>query len=110
MKTFAIAAIAALAMSAPPALAQDHAAHHPEATAPADRPMDMSKMTPEEMHKHCAMMMGGKMQGEAKHDHAADKLGHAPSKKAPTEAEMKAMHDKCAAAMADKPAAAPPKP
>jgi hypothetical protein len=55
------------------------------------------------LHKHCSMMMGGKMQGAPKHDHSADKLGHAPTTKKPTEAEMKAMHETCAAKMKDAP-------
>lgn len=95
-----LAAIAAIALSATPALAQEHKAHHPDATTAKDS-MDMSKMTPEEMHKHCSAVMGGKMQGAPKHDHSADKLGHPPTYKAPTEAEMKAMHDKCAAMMSE---------
>jgi hypothetical protein len=99
MKTL-LASAAALALAAAPAFAQDeHKAHHPDAASSAS--MDMSKMTPEEMHKHCAMLMGGKMQGAPKHDHSADKLGHAPATKKPTEAEMKAMHEKCAAIMAE---------
>jgi len=92
------AAAAAAALFAAPALAQDkHTDHH--AAAVAEAPMDMSNMTPEEMHKHCSMMMGGRMQGTPKHDHSADK-GSAPAMKAPTEAEMKAMHEKCATVMA----------
>lgn len=95
-----LTALAALTLSTAPAMAQtEHKDHHPDAAAGAG--MDMSKMTPEQMHKHCAMVMGGKMQGAPKHDHTADKLGHAPATKAPTEAEMKAMHDKCSAMMAD---------
>ncbi|MCX7586348.1 hypothetical protein [Phenylobacterium sp. 58.2.17] len=100
MRTAILTALAALALASAPALAQDeHKAHHPEAATPTTM-ADMSKMTPEELHKHCSMMMGGKMQGTPKHDHPADKLGHAPAMKKPTEAEMKAMHDKCAAVMA----------
>ena len=101
------AAAAAMAFAAAPALAQDHAAHHPEGAA-ASKPMDMSKMTPEQMHKHCAMVMGGKMQGPPKHDHSADKLGHAPATTPPTDVEMKAMHDKCADMMATRTAPATP--
>jgi len=98
MKTI-LAAVAALALSTVPAMAQDdHKAHHPEGAGGATM-ADMSKMSPEELHKHCSMMMGGKMQGTPKHDHSADKLGHAPATKKPTEAEMKAMHEKCAAVM-----------
>ena len=81
------------------AFAQEHGSHHPDAAAGAQT--DMSKMTPDELHKHCSMLMGGKMQGAPKHDHTADKLGHAPATKKPTEAEMKAMHEKCAASMKD---------
>jgi hypothetical protein len=92
-----LTAIAALALSTAPAMAQQEHKDHPDAARSAA--MDMSKMTPEEMHKHCSMMMGGKMQGTPKHDHSADKLGHAPAMKKPTEAEMKAMHDRCAAVM-----------
>jgi hypothetical protein len=109
MNTPLIIAAAMMAFAAGPALAQDHAAHHPEGAA-ASKPMDMSKMTPEQMHKHCALVMGGKMQGPPKHDHSADKLGHAPATTPPTNAEMKAMHDRCAAMMAAKtPTAAPAK-
>lgn len=108
MNTLPIIATAAFALLAAPALAQDHAAHHPEGAAPAAKSMDMAKMSPEEMHKHCAMVMGGKMRGTPKHDHSADKLGHAPAMKAPTEAEMKSMHNKCAAMMADEKVAPSP--
>lgn len=105
MKTLLINIAAAIALAAAPAFAQDHAAHHPQGATPAAKsaaePMDMANMTPEQMHRHCAAMMGGEMQGAPKHDHSADKLGHAPARKAPTEAEMKAMHDKCAAMMAE---------
>ena len=109
MNTSLVVAIAALALAAAPALAQDHAAHHPDAAA-ASKPMDMKTMTPEQMHKHCAIMMGGKMQGGPKHDHSADKLGQAPATNPPTEAEMKAMHDKCADMMAPTKPSAPAKP
>ena len=93
-----LAMSAALALAATSAFAQDaHKAHHPDAAAGA--PMDMSKMTPDELHKHCSGMMGGKMQGAPKHDHTADKLGHAPATKKSSEAEMQAMHAKCEAVM-----------
>lgn len=94
MKTL-LFAMAAAALMAGPALAQEH--EHP----PADKPMGMDAMTPEQMHEHCKAMMGGKMQGHPRHDHTADKMGHAPHAKPPTEAEMKAMHERCAAKMAD---------
>ena len=82
-----------------PAVAQDHGARADAAASKT--PTDMEKMTPEQLHNHCAALMGGKMQGRPKHDHAADKLGHAPAATPPTGAEMKAMHDKCAAKMGD---------
>ncbi len=88
--------LAVAALCATPAFAQDHKDHSPSGASS----MDMSKMTPEEMHKHCSSMMGAKMKGAPKHDHSADKLGHVPATKKPTEAEMKAMHEKCAAVMA----------
>jgi hypothetical protein len=112
VKTLLATAAAALALIAGPALAQtDHAAGDAANSAGAAKPMDMSKMTPEEMHKHCSMIMGGKMQGQPKHNHSSDKLGHAPTFNKPSDAEMKAMHEKCAAMMADaKKAPAPAKP
>lgn len=101
-------ALAAITLFATPSLAQapapdEHKAHHPDAAAntTAGAGMDMSKMTPEEMHKHCTMIMGGEMKGAPKHNHSSDRLGHAPTYKAPTEAEMKAMHEKCAAHMSE---------
>lgn len=101
--------LAAAALLAGPALAQDHTAHHhPAGDKPMD--MDMDKMTPAQMHAHCKAMMGGKMQGRPAHDHSADKLGHAPRATPPTEAEMKKMHEKCSAHMdAAKPEQAAPK-
>lgn len=93
-----LAMSAVLALASTSALAQDKYKAQPgEVTAGA--PMDMSKMTADELHKHCSQMMGAKMQGVPKHDHTADKLGHAPTMKKPTEAEMKAMHAKCEAVM-----------
>ena len=103
MKTFIVAAFA-IALAAAPALAQDR-------QGAAAKPMDMDRMTPEQLHKHCSAMMGGKMQGRQQHDHTADKLGHAPKTTPPTEAEMKKMHERCAAMMAESgKKAAPPKP
>lgn len=112
MKTL-LTALAATALAAP-AFAQDHADHHPAPQAPANQanqapqgaqsamPMAMDKMTAEQMREHCATMMGGKMQGQPTDDHAAGKPAPAPGTKGPATAEMKAMHDGCAAAMADK--------
>lgn len=100
MKTFIVVAFAA-ALSTTPALAQDR----PDPPrGPAARPMDMDmdKMTTEQMHKHCAAIMGGEMQGRRRHDHAADKLGHAPRTTPPDDAEMKKMHERCAAMMAER--------
>jgi hypothetical protein len=95
---FVLAMSLALALGSTSALAQgEQKPQHPDADAAA--PMDMSKMTPAELHKHCSSMMGGKMQGRPKHDHTAEKLGHAPAHNKPSDAEMKAMHDKCAAVM-----------
>jgi hypothetical protein len=65
--------------------------------------MDMASMTPAQMHEHCQAMMGQKMKGRTPHDHSVEKLGHAPPPPTPpSEAEMKRMHDKCAAMMAEK--------
>ena len=99
---FILALAATAALCAAPAVAQV-VSKAPAKDAGAAASMDMSKMTPEQMHAHCAMMMGGKMQGAPKHDHNSDKLGHAPGTKKPSDAEMKAMHEKCAAVMSKKP-------
>ena len=102
MKTLLLSLTAAAALLAAPAIAQDHADHHPatETAAPA-KEMDMSAMTDAEMHAHCKAMMGRKMEGRVPHDHSVDKLGHVPPPATPpSEAEMKQMHDRCAAMMA----------
>ena len=102
MKTLIVifAASAALTVGVP-ALAQDHAAHHPAADAAA-APKAMADMNDAEMHAHCQALMGQKMKGRVRHDHSTEKLGHAPPPPTPpSEAEMKQMHDKCAAMMAD---------
>jgi len=55
------------------------------------------------MHAHCQAMMGSQMKGRVRHDHTAEKLGHAPPPATPpSSAEMKAMHERCAAMMAEK--------
>lgn len=110
MKLLLMIAFAAGALAAAPALAQDHAARDPDASAAA--PADTANMTPEQMHEYCKGVMGQEMKGRVPHEHTAEKLGHAPPPpKPPSEAEMKKMHEKCAAMMAqDKKPAPPPKP
>ncbi|HEY8617131.1 hypothetical protein [Phenylobacterium sp.] len=102
MKTL-LAAAAALALVSAPAFAQDgHAHHHTTSKAAADSGLDMSKMTPEQMRKHCADLADGKTQGQQAHHHhhqAAPASDAAPAAAKPGEAEMKAMHEACAAAM-----------
>jgi hypothetical protein len=113
MKSVLIAMAAAAALGAP-AFAQEHAAHHPasEAAKPGDtakgKPGDMASMSPEQMRRHCAMMATeAKTPGASDHGASADKPGGG----APTEAQMKMMHEMCAAHMAqDKKDAAPTKP
>ena len=103
MKSLLLSLAAAGALLAAPAIAQDHPDHHPaaEAAAPA-KAMDMSKMTDAEMHAHCKSEMGGKMMGKAEHNHGADKGAPVAGKTTPpSAAEMKKMHEKCAAMMAD---------
>ena len=90
--------LAAVALLSAPAIAQDHAAHHPatDTVAPA-RTMDMAAM----MHAHCKSEIGGKMVGKAAHNHAADKGAPVASKMTPpSAAEMAKMHESCAAMMA----------
>jgi hypothetical protein len=92
------ALVAAAVLCSAPAFAQDHADHQP---APAPAPAtEMSKMTPEEMHKHCSAKMDAKADAAPKHEHPAAKAEHAPAAKAPADAKMKAMHKACAARMA----------
>ncbi|MFN3512347.1 MAG: hypothetical protein ACK41C_04850 [Phenylobacterium sp.] len=52
-------------------------------------------------HETCKAVMGRKMDGKARHDHARDKTGSAQrSKTRPlTEAEMARMHEQCAEKM-----------
>jgi hypothetical protein len=95
MKTLTIALAAAVALAAP-AVAQT-----PTPTpSRAARSMDMSKMSPEQMRHHCAMMTSGETQGENQQN------------KPPMDPKKKAMHDRCKAMMAPAPnsGAPPPKP
>jgi hypothetical protein len=101
MKTLLLTLAAAGALLASPAWAQDdHAGHHPPADAAA-APKAMADMNDAEMHAHCQGLMGQKMKGRSRHDHSAEKLGHAPPPPTPpSNAEMKQMHETCAAMMA----------
>ncbi len=107
MTSLLLSLVAASALLAAPAFAQDHADHHPatEAGAPA-KPMDMSKMTAMEMHAHCKGEMGSKMMGKAEHHNGADKGAPVVGKTMPpSAAEMQKMHETCAAMMTkDQPA------
>jgi len=95
MKSLLLSLAAAVALLAAPAIAQDHAEHHPAAVAAAP------VMTDVEMHAHCKATMGSKMQGKAEHNHGADKGAPVAGKiTPPSDAEMKKMHEKCAAMMA----------
>ena len=95
-------AAAAAALLAAPAIAQDHAAHHPATeTAASAKTVDMAAMTAAEMHAHCKAEMGGKMMGKAAHNHGADKGAPVAGKMTPpSAAEMAKMHETCAAMMA----------
>jgi hypothetical protein len=96
MKTLFFAA--AIALTAAPALAQDHAAHHSE--GPAAKPAGAAAYEPAAtMHAHCTAQTSGNPPAADKHDHSAH-THHHDAGKAPSEAELKAMHARCAAAMA----------
>jgi len=96
MKNLMLSFAAAAALLAAPAIAQEHADHHPDAAAGAAAPA----MTDAEMHAHCKAVIGAKMQGKAEHNHSADKGAPVAGKTTPpSEAEMKKMHEKCAAMM-----------
>ena len=99
MKSLILSLAASVALLAAPALAQDHAAHHPSTEAATPKPM--AEMSDAELHAHCKALMGRKMDGKVPHDHNTDKLGHVPPPAKPlSAAEMKAQHDKCTAIMA----------
>ena len=102
MRSLILSVAASVALLAAPALAQQHADHHPAApAAAAAAPKSMDKMTDAELHAHCKALMGRKMDGRVPHDHSVEKLGHAPPPAKPlSAAEMKAQHDKCTAIMA----------
>ena len=101
MRNLLLNLAAAAALTAAPAIAQEHADHPATETAAPAKKMDMSAMTDAEMHAHCKAMMGRKMEGRVPHDHSVDKLGHVPPPATPpSEAEMKQMHETCAAMMA----------
>ena len=97
MKTLLTILAAAAALVATPALAQDHAAHHqhPEGAA---KPADVGSTPPAKMHEHCAAPIAGAAQGTPQHAHPAGKSHGEHTMKGSHDAEMKAMHDKCAAA------------
>ena len=111
MKTFYLAATAAALMLSAPALAQEHADHHPAAKAEATAaPKPMSQMSDAELHEHCKGIMGRQMAGRVRHDHSAEKSHTAPPPPTPlSDAEMKAQHDKCMAIMAKASAGLKPK-
>ena len=116
MRLILIPLVAAAALVAGQALAQDeHAAHHPAAdakpAAAAPAAGGMEGMSQADMHKMCMGMMGKDMAPKAVHEHSREKSGMAmwPNGKPLSKKEMAAMHDKCAAMMKDEHAAAPPK-
>ena len=98
MKIRLTIAAAVVALAAAPALAQDHAAHHPADAAA--KPAASGDTAPAKTHEHCAAAMTGKTDAAAKHDHSADKAHAQHTAKPPGDGEMKAMHDKCDAMMA----------
>ncbi len=102
MKSLMLSLAAAAALLAAPAIAQDHAGHHPATeTATPAKSVGMAAMTDAEMHAHCKAEMGGKMMGKAAHNHGADKGAPVAGKMTPpSAAEMTKMHETCAAMMA----------
>ena len=101
MKSLVTCLAATAALLSTPAFAQAPAENHPATGTTAAGQMDMSKMTDAEMHEHCKVVMGHKMDGRTPHDHSVDKLGNVtPPARPLSEADMKKMHDKCAARMA----------
>lgn len=107
MRTLLMAAASVALLMTVPALAQDP--HHP--ADPAATPAaEAAALTDAEMHDMCKAVMGAQMAPKAAHDHGRDKTGAPtwPGGKPLSEAEMEAMHNKCAAMMA--PASAPTAP
>jgi hypothetical protein len=108
VKSFLIGLVAGASLLAGAATAQQPAGAGPATGAAPATHMDMSKMSDAQMHEHCRQVMGRKMDGRTPHDHSVDKLGHGPPPARPlSEAEMKKMHDRCAAIMAKEPAPKP---
>lgn len=94
MRLVLTAAVAMASLFAGQAAAQqDHTAHHPPAATDKTAPT----------HEMCKAMMDKHMQGQAGHHGDAAKTGaHAGhGDKAMTDAEMKKMHEKCAAMMSE---------
>lgn len=86
---FLLAFAAAAALATAPAAAQ-----------PAPPTHDHAGKSQAEMHEHCKAVMGKKMDPKARHDHSSEKSGAAIRPKKPlSQAEMKKMHEKCAAMM-----------
>lgn len=95
MRPLVFAAAATLLLAGPAFAQQDHAAHHPDASAaPA-----ASEEAPS--HEMCKSVMGRKMDGKPVHDHGRDKSGAVtwPSGKPLSAAEMEKMHKTCAEKM-----------
>lgn len=94
MKSLFLAALVAGALGAAPALAQDYGASSSMSGAAASK--DKKSMTPDQMRAHCKDMM------------AKEKAGQTSSMSGKSPADMKKMHDKCAALMAQDKSATKP--
>lgn len=86
--------LAAATLAGAPALAQ----HNRAAPSPSRSATAQAAPT----HEMCKALMGAKMQPKAVHDHGGDKTGAPtwPNGKPLTQAEMDAMHKRCAERMA----------
>ncbi|CAN7472292.1 hypothetical protein LJR219_003186 [Phenylobacterium sp. LjRoot219] len=87
---FLAALVAGAALTAAPAMAQDYGASGSAMSGSASK--DAKKMTPEQMRAHCKSMMNQEKSGQAP---SASMSGG----KTYSDADMKKMHDKCAAMM-----------
>jgi hypothetical protein len=110
MKMLLITAVA-MALSGGAAFSQDHGDHHPAGSPIGGGPMNMAGTPSADMGEHCAMLMDDKREAMPMQEGQVGQPGGAHQMKTPTEAELKAMRERCATMMApSKEPAAPPKP
>lgn len=87
MRAIFLAALVAGAFTAAPVIAQDYGASPSGSSMSGSMAKDSKKMTPEQMRAHCKSML------------AKEKAGDHSAMAGKSDADIKKMHDKCAAVM-----------